>query len=143
VVFRTLSKIGLAGLRVGFIIADREIIEEVNKVRLPFNLNTLSQKIAIQALRDGKKIERAVRTIVNEREELYSKLMQMKGITPYPSQANFILFKTDYPKKIYRGLLKQGILIRDMSSTLKGCLRVTVGKPSENRRFIKTLKGLL
>jgi len=143
VVLRTLSKIGLAGLRVGFIIADRRIIEEVNKVRLPFNLNTLSQKIAIQALRDGKNIERAVRTIITERDKLYSKLIEMEGITPYPSQANFILFKADHPEKIYRGLLKQGILIRDMSSTLKGCLRVTVGKPSENRRFIKTLKGLL
>lgn len=143
VILKTLSKIGLAGLRVGFLLADKNIVNEVNKVRLPFNLNALSQTIASDALKDKALIKSHIRTIVKEREKLFNELTEIKGICPYPSEANFILFKMENPAKIYKGLLKQGVLVRNLSGVVKGCLRVTVGTPEENRIFLKTLKNTI
>lgn len=140
VIMRTLSKIGLAGLRVGFIIADKEIINEVNKVRLPFNLNSLSQAIAIEVLKDRKTMQSQIKSIVSERENLFNKLSKINGIRLYPSEANFILFKIKDPDRIYKGLLKEGVLVRNMKGIVDGCLRVTVGTPEENRIFLKALK---
>lgn len=140
VIMRTLSKIGLAALRFGFMIADEEIINEVNKVRLPFNVNSLSQAVAVAALKKKKTLKAAVRLIVSERDIMVREMEKITGITPFPSEANFILFKTENPGHIYVSLLKQGILVRDISSAVAGCLRVTVGTPSENRVFLKALK---
>ncbi|MBI4838146.1 MAG: histidinol-phosphate transaminase [Nitrospirae bacterium] len=143
VILRTLSKIGLAGLRVGFLLADKDIVNEVNKVRLPFNLNSLSQTIASDALKDKALIKSNIRTIIKEREKLLDELSEINGITPYPSEANFILFKTENPAKIYKGLLKKGVLVRNLSGIVKECLRVTVGTPEENRIFLRALKKCL
>lgn len=143
VIMRTLSKIGLAGLRVGFIIADKEIIKEVNKVRLPFNLNSLSQAIALEVLKDRKTMQSQVKSIVSERENLFNKLSKINGIRPYPSEANFILFKIKDPDRIYKGLLKEGVLVRNMRGVVDGCLRVTVGTPEENRIFLKALNEVI
>jgi len=140
VIMRTLSKIGLAGLRVGFIIADKEIINEVNKVRLPFNLNSLSQAIAIEVLKDRKTMQSQIKSIVSERENLFNKLSKINGIRLYPSEANFILFKIKDPDRIYKGLLKEGVLVRNMKGIVDGCLRVAIGTPEENRIFLKALK---
>ncbi|MBI5050004.1 MAG: histidinol-phosphate transaminase, partial [Nitrospirae bacterium] len=129
VVLRTLSKVGLAGLRTGFLIADSEIINEVNKVRLPFNLNSVSQPVAIEALKDKKTINSYIKSIISERERLLKELSKINGITPYPSEANFILFRVKNPDKIYNGLLKRGVLVRNMKGIVDGCLRVTVGTP--------------
>ena len=143
VVLKTLSKIGLAGLRVGFLLADKDIVHEVNKVRLPFNLNSLSQTIASDALKDKALIKSHIRTIIMERETLFNELSKIKGINPYPSEANFILFKIENPAKIYKGLLKKGVLVRNMHGVVKGCLRVTVGTPEENRIFLRALRKCL
>lgn len=143
VTLRTLSKIGLAGLRTGFMIADRDVIEEVNKVRLPFNLNSLSQKVAIEGLKKKKIMSSSIRSIVSERKRLFTEMKKMDGISPYPSDANFILFKAADSDNIYKGLLKKKVLIRDMSGALKDCLRVTVGTRAENNSFLKALKQLL
>ncbi|HDZ84326.1 MAG TPA: histidinol-phosphate transaminase [Nitrospirae bacterium] len=143
VTLRTLSKIGLAGLRTGFIIADTEVIEEVNKVRLPFNLNSLSQKVAIETLQKKKGMSSSIRSIISERKRLFKKMQKIGGIDPDPSDANFILFKVDNSDNIYKGLLRKQVLIRDMSGTIKNCLRVTVGTPAENSSFLKALKQLL
>jgi histidinol-phosphate aminotransferase len=140
VIMRTLSKIGLAGLRAGFLIADEGIIKEVNKVRLPFNVNSLSQAIAGEALKDRKALQNQVKTIISERESLFNELSKMEGIKPYPSEANFILFRIKDPDRIYRALLKKGVLVRNMKGVVDGCLRVTVGTPEENRIFLKALK---
>jgi histidinol-phosphate aminotransferase len=142
VIIRTLSKIGLAGLRVGFLIADEEIINEVNKVRLPFNVNSVSQTIALEVLKNRKLLNSYIRSIVSEREKLFNEMSKIKGIKPYPSEANFILFKSESPDRIYKGLLKKGILVRNMNSIINGCLRVTVGKPEENRIFINALQEI-
>jgi histidinol-phosphate aminotransferase len=143
VIMRTLSKVGLAGLRVGFLIAEESIIHEVNKVRLPFNLNALSQVVALKAMKDKAVMRRNIRIIVSERENLFHKLSQMNGIMPYPSEANFILFRVPNPDRVYEGLLKNGVLVRNMKGVVDGCLRVTVGTREENRMFINALKQVI
>ncbi len=143
VIMRTMSKIGLAGLRVGFLIADEEIINEVNKVRLPFNLNSLSQAAAVKVLKNKKVLKSGIKSIIYERDRLFKELEKIKGIRPYPSEANFILFRVKEPDKIYKGLLKKGILVRNMSGVVDGCLRVTIGTPGENKGFIKVLKEVI
>jgi histidinol-phosphate aminotransferase len=81
-----------------------------------------------------------IKSIVSERENLFNKLSKINGIRPYPSEANFILFKIKDPDRIYKGLLKKGVLVRNMKGIVDGCLRVTVGTPEENRIFLKALK---
>jgi histidinol-phosphate aminotransferase len=142
-IMRTLSKIGLAGLRVGFLIADRGIIDEVNKVRLPFNLNSLSQAIAAEVLKDRKTLRARINAIVSERENLSSAMEKIRGVRPYPSEANFILFRVNDSDRIYRRLLQKGVLVRNMKGIVDGCLRVTVGTTEENRIFLNTVKKVV
>lgn len=142
-IMRTLSKIGLAGLRLGFLIADTDIIEEVNKVRLPFNVNSISLAVAGKVLRDKSKLNSVVKLIASEREKLFEEMEKIKGIKPFPSEANFILFKTKDPDRVYKALLKKGILVRNIKDAIKGCLRVTVGTPRENKTFLQALHEIL
>ncbi|MDP2755134.1 MAG: histidinol-phosphate transaminase [Nitrospirota bacterium] len=143
VIMRTLSKIGLAGLRVGFLIADGEIINEVNKVRLPFNLNSLSQAVAVKVLKNKKALKSYIKSIISERGRLFSEMAKIEGIKPYPSEANFILFRVKEPDKIYKRLLKKGVLVRNMNGVVNNCLRVTVGTPEENRIFLNAMKEVI
>ncbi len=143
VIMRTLSKIGLAALRVGFMVASAEIVAEVNKVRLPFNVNSLSQTIAVAALEDKKRLRNAVKTIMSERDRLFEGMQKIKGVRPFPSEANFILFAVKSPDKVYGALLQKGILIRNINDAVRGCLRVTVGTPEENSAFLKALAGII
>ena len=143
VILRTLSKIGFAGLRVGFMIAGREIINEVNKVKLPFNINSLSQAAAAALLQNTHTIKLHMGLITSERERLLNELWKLRGIKPYPSEANFILFKVKNSDKIYCRLLKKGVLVRNMRGTVNECLRVTVGTKKENNIFIKALKEVM
>lgn len=140
IVMRTLSKVGLAALRVGFIVGGAEIIEEVNKVRLPFNLNSLSQAGAVEALGQSARLRANVRAVTAERERLARAMDALEGVTPFPSEANFIMFRVKEPGKVHRGLLERGVLVRDVSPMAKGCLRVTVGTKRENDTFMKALK---
>jgi len=141
VIMRTLSKIGLAALRFGFLVADEEIIEEVNKVRLPFNVNALSQAVAVEALKDRKSLRTAVRTIAAERDRLIQAMKGISGVTPFPSEANFILFRVTDADRIHARLLSRGVLVRNVADAVKGCLRVTVGTPQENRKFLDALRS--
>ncbi len=142
-IMRTLSKIGLAGLRVGFLIANEKIINEVNKVRLPFNINSLSQTVAIEVLKDRKILKSYIKSIISERNRLFNELAKIKGIRPYPSEANFILFRVKEPARIYERLLEKGVLVRNIKGVADGCLRATVGTPEENRIFVKVLKEVI
>ena len=142
VIMRTLSKIGLAALRTGFLIADRTIVGEVNKVRLPFNVNSLSQAVAIAALKEKKLLSSSVRAIISERKRLFREMKKINGIRPFPSEANFILFSVNYPDSVYNSLLNRGILVRNMTAAVRGCLRVTVGKPAENTAFLGALREI-
>ncbi|MBF0317023.1 MAG: histidinol-phosphate transaminase [Nitrospirae bacterium] len=141
-VMRTLSKVGLAALRVGLLVGAAEGIEELNKVRLPYNVNTLSQAMALMALKDGGLIEQNIRTVFAERQRLFEGLTRLNGITAYPSDANFILIKTDDAKTLHQTLLGDGILVKDMTSTLEDCLRITIGRPEENTELLHALEGV-
>lgn len=143
VIMRTLSKIGLAALRLGYLTADDEIIGEVNRVRLPFNVNSLSQAVAIDALRNKRKMRSNITSVVSERKRLFNAMKKISAVTPYPSDANFILFKVMQADGIYEGLLKKGILVRNLSEIIDNCLRVTVGTPRENALLLKALRELL
>ena len=143
VILRTLSKVGLAGLRTGFMIAGTEINEEVNKVRLPFNLNSLSQKVAVDALKKNTDLKKFITAITDERKNLMAEMKKIRGIRPYPTDANFILFHARDASSLHARLLKQGVLIRDMTGALPDCLRVTVGTSAENKAFLKALSNSL
>ncbi len=143
VIMRTLSKIGLAALRFGFLIADAEIIDEVNKVRLPFNVNALSQAVAIEALKKKKTLKAVIREIADERDRMISAMENIEGVRPFPSEANFILFRVKDPHTIYSRLLEKGILVRNLSDAVAGCLRVTIGTPKENVLFLRALEKVV
>jgi len=143
VIMRTLSKIGLAALRLGFLIADPRIIGEVNKVRLPFNVNAFSQEIATAAMKDAKGLNSTIRSIISERGRLFAAMEGIEGISPFPSESNFILFRTKHAGTLHHRLLKKGILVRNLNEGLRGCLRVTVGTPMENTAFLKALRSSL
>lgn len=140
-ILRTFSKIyGLAGLRIGYGIGRADIINEMNKVRQPFNINTLAQISAIAALYDEGHIKRSRELNENGKRFLYKGLRSM-GIDFIPTEANFvyILLKKDNARLLYNELLKEGIIIRPMDESH---IRVTIGLPRENRRFIKAIKKL-
>lgn len=146
IILRTLSKIGLAGLRVGILIARPEVVREINKVRLPYNVNSLSQAAAKVVLEIREVINKQINAIIKERERLYKSLLSIDGIYPFPSEGNFILFRTDKDSdKIYQGLIERGILIRNMNQKglLNNCLRVTIGTLEENRYFLEALRTLI
>ena len=145
-IMRTFSKLGLAGLRLGFITGQPGIIAQLNKIRLPYNINTLSQVSADFALSNKALFDEQIRKICTERSELFAQLNALEGIKAYPSAANFILFhcENNNASQIFNSLREQGILIKNLSpqgGLLNQCLRVTVGKPEENEAFIAALKG--
>lgn len=143
VILKTLSKIGFAAIRVGFMVAGAEIINETDKVRLPFNLNSLSQNMAIKALKNKKQMLSSISSIVTERKRLFNEMDKIDSAEPYQSDANFILFKVENSESVFKGLLEKGVLVRNMKGLINGCLRVTVGTPKENTAFLKALKRLL
>jgi len=146
IILRTLSKVGLAALRLGILIASPELAHQLNKVRLPYNVNIFSQVVGEVFVEHSEEFLESVNRIIADREWLFRELMAIDGITPYPSDANFILFSCVTGKDdICRKLIDKGILIKDFASPpiLENCMRVTVGTPEENGEFIETLKGIL
>ncbi|MGZ8193853.1 MAG: histidinol-phosphate transaminase [Methylobacter sp.] len=147
-VMRTVSKLGLAGLRLGYIVGNRAIIEQLNKIRLPYNINILTQISANFALSNKTLFDQQIQTICTERALIFKQLNEIDGIKAYPSAANFILFRTpeDQASNIFTLLKQQGVLIKNLShqgGVLANCLRVTVGKPEENAAFLAALRSSL
>lgn len=147
-VMRTVSKLGLAGLRLGLLAGDRQWLNEINKVRLPYNINSLTQVSASFVLEHSEFLQQQSEQIVAERARLFAQLQQLSGVRAWPSKANFILFRaeTGDATSIYEGLKRAGILIKNLHGghpLLDNCLRVTVGQPHENEAFIKALARLL
>ncbi|HOP35144.1 MAG TPA: histidinol-phosphate transaminase [Syntrophales bacterium] len=143
VILRTFSKLGFAALRLGVLVGAPDLLRELNKVRLPYNLNALTQTVGTALLDHGEELDRQVRDIVAERDLLFEELKRIPGITPWPSDANFILFSCDLDKdRLYKTLVERGILVKAFSApeALRRCLRVSVGKKEENRLFIETLR---
>jgi len=144
VVLQTLSKAwGLAGLRVGMAFASEEIIEVMNKVKPPYNINEASQELALKALDNVSLVNVWIKEILEQRDKLVLNLKHFDFVLDiYPSDANFILVKTTDPKGIYNFLVERGIIVRDMSKIdlCEGSLRITVGTPEENDVLLKTLQ---
>ncbi|MDB5115898.1 MAG: hisC [Mucilaginibacter sp.] len=145
VVLQTLSKAwGLAGLRVGMAFASEEIIEVMNKVKPPYNINESSQQLALKALANVEQVNGWIKEILSQRDKLVLNLKELDFVLDiYPSDANFILVKTTDPKGIYNFLVQKGIIVRDRSKIdlCEGSLRITVGTPDENDKLIETLKN--
>lgn len=147
-VMRTVSKLGLAGLRLGFMAGHADIIEQLNKIRLPYNINVLSQITAEFALQHKSVFDQQTDQICADRADLFHQLNALSGIQAFASAANFILFRTAENKAddIFEQLKQHKILIKNLSpqgGLLKDCLRVTIGKPEENRAFTQALTNIL
>ena len=141
-VMRTLSKSGLAGLRLGLIAGGREWLQHVDKVRLPYNVGVLTQLVAEEALRHSDLLESQAGAIRAERSRLAAELARVAD-TVYPSAANFILFRVGEADRVFAALKAAGILVKNMHGShpsLENCLRVTVGTTEENDRFLAALK---
>ncbi|MCY4227277.1 MAG: aminotransferase class I/II-fold pyridoxal phosphate-dependent enzyme, partial [Gammaproteobacteria bacterium] len=146
VVIRTLSKTGLAGLRLGLAVAHGEWGREISKVRFPYNINSLTQLSASLILDNADLLKQQTASIVREREKQFKALQAVDGVTVFPSAANFHLFRVSDASRVYRELLNRGVLIKNLHGTddqLDQCLRVTVGRPGENERFLAALKSIL
>jgi histidinol-phosphate aminotransferase len=148
VVLRTFSKaMALAGLRIGYLLAAPELVREINKARLPYNLNFFSQLAALAALEEWPALRANVERLTAARDELLHALYRVPGVKPFPSQANFILFELQQadPKAVFEALYKRGVLIRDVTAypRLARCLRVSVGSPEENEAFLAGLRHAL
>ena len=145
IILRTFSKaFGLAGLRTGYMIAGNEIIREIMKVKMVYNINSFSQKIAQILLEHKDEVFPYVEKILQERDRLARQLDSLSGIMPFDSDANFILFRVESDAETaFSMLLKNGILIRNLNKPgpLESCLRVTIGKPEENEEFLDLLRG--
>jgi histidinol-phosphate aminotransferase len=144
VVLRTFSKaMALAGLRVGYLLASPELVREVNKARLPYNLNFFSQAAGIAALEEEAALARSVKRLVEERDRLRARLADLPGVRAWPSDANFFLLEclAADAKAVFAGLLRRGVLVRDVTSypMLSRCLRVSVGSEEENDAFLHAL----
>ncbi len=147
-VMRTVSKMGLAGLRLGYLAGAPELVNEFDKVRLPYNINVLTQASAIFALDHVDALNKQTGQIKQDRETLFNELNQCSELKVFPSAANFILFRTPAGKAdmIFDALKQQQILIKNLNrpdSPLTDCLRVTVGTEQENRQFVAALKNVL
>ena len=120
-----------------------ELVREVNKARLPYNVNVLSQMAAIAALEEPKLLANGVQLLVEERGRLLARLSDMPGVRALPSEANFFLLEllSTSPKAVFDALVRRGVLVRDVTSypQLAQCLRVSVGTPQENDVFLHAL----
>ena len=147
-VMRTVSKMGLAGLRLGLLAGKAEWLNEFDKVRLPYNINILTQASAEFAIKNRHILDKQTQQICIDRETLFKELSEIKSITAYPSQANFILVRVEEGKadEIFNQLKEQGVLIKNLNPVgglLSDCLRITVGTAVENKTLLNLFKKVL
>ena len=142
-VMRSLSKIGLAGLRLGALVGPRDAIAELDKVRLPWNVNAVSLALGVAALAHPERLAARVRLLIALRRELEAALRRVPGLVVYPSEANFILVRVPGDAgEVFRRLLEKGVLVKNVSrpGLLERCLRITVGTGAENERCARALE---
>lgn len=142
---RTFSKAyGLAGLRVGYGVMPSEVADYVNRVRQPFNVNSLAQVAALAALDDGQFLQETQKVVREGLAFLYKELAKMQ-IRTLPTQTNFFLMEVGYDgRQVYEAMLRRGVIVRAMNAYgLDNYIRISVGRPEENQRFITALKEVL
>ena len=145
-VMRTLSKLGLAGIRLGFLAGAPALLAELDKLRLPYNLSVATQVIADTVLAAADVLQAQVDLLRTERARLGAALQALAGVQVFPSEANFVLVRVAQADSVFDGLKQHGILIKNLNSAhalLRGCLRITVGAPQENDRLIAALGAVL
>jgi histidinol-phosphate aminotransferase len=140
----------MAGLRAGYLLGDPAVVEQVNKAKLPYNINFYTEYAAAEVLRSRALLAPIVDTIRAERDRMFEAMRALPGIRVYPSAANFILFRVEAPglahTAVFQRLLDEhGVLVRDVSKypQLERCLRVNAGTPEENDAFLAGLAGIL
>lgn len=145
-VMRTFSKLGMAGLRLGFLAGSAAWLEQLEKLRLPYNVGVLPQLVAEKLLDHHDVLLRQAEQLKLERARLYRQLEAIAGVQVYPSEANFLLFRVANANAVFDGLKRRGVLIKNLSGghpMLHGCLRVTVGTSDEDAKFMAALQDTI
>lgn len=143
---RTMSKFGLAGVRIGYLIGRAALIRELDKLRPPFNVSVLNAEAALFALDHVDEYARQAAVIRAERESMRAALREMPGVQPFPSEANMILVRVPDAARVFAGMKARGVLVKNVSGLhplLAGCLRITIGTPEENLQTLAALRGAL
>ena len=150
VVMRTVSKIGMAGLRLGYVCGRPEWIDAFNKTRSPFNINVLTEAVAIKLLQNKAVLDAQAAEVLKERERVKPELERIAGLAVYPSAANFLLARVRGGRgagtRVFERMKQQGVLVKDFSGghpLLENCLRLTIGTPDENRTMVAALREAL
>ena len=143
VVIRTVSKLGLAGIRLGYLVGRPEWVAQLDKVRPPYNVSVLTQAAALFMLERLNVLEEQAARIRSERRNLGESLRALKGVTVFPSEANFFLIRVPDADRAYQALKQQNVLVRNLNPGIRNCLRVTVGTPDENRILVTALREAL
>ena len=144
IVMQTLSKaFGLASVRVGIAFMNSDIVKYFNKIKPPYNVSKINQNAALSKFTTPHLVEQEITIIKNEKQRVIKELSKLAIFEEiYPSDANFFLAKVKDADKIYNELVRQGIIIRNRNSVIKNCIRITVGKPSENNKLLKAIKTI-
>lgn len=143
---RTLSKFGLAGVRIGYMVGPSALIDEIDKVRPPYNISVLNAECALFALEHADVFAQQAQTIRAERDALLRNLAALPGVCPFPSEANMILVRVPDAAVSFEGMKRAGVLVKNVSkmhALLHNCLRLTVGTPDENQRMLAALQSTL
>jgi histidinol-phosphate aminotransferase len=139
IIIRTVSKLGLAGIRLGYMAGRPEWIDQFDKVRPPYNVGVLTQAAALFMLEKLDVLEAQAARIRGDRAGLGTSLAALPGVTVFPSEANFLLLRVPDADRAFRALREQKVLVKNLHPGLRNCLRVTVGTPSENRILLAAL----
>jgi histidinol-phosphate aminotransferase len=144
-VLQTLSKMGLAALRVGILVGRREVLAEVEKVRPPYNITTFSQRAAVKLLTEHREeLEARFDEIKRERQRLADELGKIDGVEVFPSGGNFVLVRVENARRLHEGLIERNVLVRLFDvGLLAGCMRVTVGTPDENGWLLDAVRAAM
>ncbi len=145
-VMRTLSKFGLAGVRLGYLVGAAALIDEIDKVRPPYNISALNAEATLFALEHAGEFAAQAEVLRAERAKLLRTLAELPGAQPFPSEANMILVRVPDSKQAFEGMKARGVLVKNVSALhplLADCLRLTVGTPEENTLMIDALKASL
>ena len=143
---RTMSKFGLAGVRIGYMMGRKALIAEIDKLRPPFNVSVLNCEAALFALEHVDEYAKQAATIRAEREKLAASIHALPGAQPFPSEANMILVRVPDAKRVFDGVKARGVLIKNVSGLhplLANCVRITIGTPEENPQTLAALRGAL